>query len=60
MQLAFAPLEEHVAEVWIDARWCEHPAVAALGAVLSSRGFSRRLELVGGYDVERCGERSRT
>jgi hypothetical protein len=54
-RLPFAPIEEHVAEVWVDARWREHPAVEALGALLRSAAFSRRLALVGGYDVGDCG-----
>jgi DNA-binding XRE family transcriptional regulator len=58
LELAFAPLEEHVAEVWIDARWREHPAVAALGDLLRSGAFTKRLGLVGGYDLVGCGARS--
>ena len=54
-QLAFAPLEEHVAEVWVDARWREHPAVAALGELLRSAAFTARLALVGGYELADCG-----
>ena len=38
--LAFAPLEEHVAELWIDARAREHPAVAAIGELLRSAAFT--------------------
>jgi DNA-binding XRE family transcriptional regulator len=49
--LAFGPLEEHVAELWIDARWREHPAVAALGDVLRSAAFAARLSTIGGYDL---------
>ena len=60
MELAFTPLEEHVAEVWVDARWREHPAVAALGDLLRSGAFTRRLGLIGGYDLVNCGERSWT
>jgi transcriptional regulator with XRE-family HTH domain len=58
MELAFAPLEEHVAEVWIDARAREHPAAGAIGELLRSGAFTRRLGLVGGYDLDHCGERS--
>jgi DNA-binding XRE family transcriptional regulator len=58
MELAFAPLEEHVAQVWIDARAREHPAVGAIGELLRSGGFTGRLGLVGGYDLDHCGERS--
>jgi DNA-binding XRE family transcriptional regulator len=56
MQLAFAPLEEHVAEVWVDARWREHPAVGALGELLRSGAFTARLALVGGYELAGCGD----
>ena len=52
MELAFAPLEEHVAEVWVDARCARAPrrrrARASCCAPLPSRG---RLGLVGGYDL---------
>jgi molybdate-binding protein len=58
MELAFAPLEEHVAEVWVDARCREHPAVAELGDLLRSGAFTKRLGLVGGYDLAGCGARS--
>jgi DNA-binding XRE family transcriptional regulator len=54
-QLAFSPLEEHVVEVWVDARWREHPAVATLGALLRSTEFGTRMSLVGGYDLAGCG-----
>jgi DNA-binding XRE family transcriptional regulator len=54
-QLAFSPLEEHVAEIWVDARWHEHPAVDTLGALLRSTAFRARLALVGGYDLAGCG-----
>lgn len=53
--LAFAALEEHVAEVWVDGRWREHPAVATLGEVLRSAAFTARLALVGGYELAGCG-----
>jgi molybdate-binding protein len=53
--LAFGPLEEHVAELWIDARWRAHPAVEALGGVLRSSAFSARMATVGGYELARCG-----
>lgn len=56
--LAFAPLEEHVAEVWVDERWREHPAVATLGDVVRSAAFTARLALVGGYELAGCGSGS--
>jgi molybdate-binding protein len=54
-RLAFAPLEEHVAEIWIDGRWRDHPAVPALGELLRSAAFTARLALVGGYQLTGCG-----
>lgn len=53
--LAFEPLEEHVSEVWVDARWREHPATEALGSLLRSAAFTTRLDLVGGYELAGCG-----
>jgi DNA-binding XRE family transcriptional regulator len=59
MQLAFAPLEDHVAEIWVDARWRAHPGVDAIGDLLGSAAFTSRLGLVGGYELSECGnERS--
>jgi len=55
--LPFAPLEEHVSEVWIDGRWADHPGAAALAGVLRSAAFTSRLALVGGYDLAGCGVR---
>jgi transcriptional regulator with XRE-family HTH domain/molybdate-binding protein len=54
-ELAFESLEEHVAEVWTDARWREHPAAVALADVLRSAAFTSRLALVGGYELADCG-----
>jgi molybdate-binding protein len=56
LDLAFAPLEEHVAEIWIDARWREHPAAGALAELLRSGSFTARLALVGGYELAGCGD----
>jgi hypothetical protein len=53
--LAFGELEEHTAELWVDARWRAHPAVDALGNLLRSAAFTERLALIGGYDVAGCG-----
>jgi DNA-binding XRE family transcriptional regulator len=57
-QLAFGALEDHVAEIWIDERWREHPAVTAIGEVLRSPAFTARLALVGGYDLAGCGSQT--
>jgi molybdate-binding protein len=49
--LAFFPLEEHVAELWVDARWRTHAGVEAVAEALRSSAFTQRLELVDGYEV---------
>lgn len=54
-QLAFTPLEEHVAEIWIDQRWATHPGADALGETLRCRPFASRLALIGGYELTDCG-----
>jgi molybdate-binding protein len=54
--LAFSALEEHVAELWIDARWRAHPGVGALRDVLRSRAFTARMSLVPGYELAGCGD----
>jgi DNA-binding XRE family transcriptional regulator len=53
--LAFEALEDHVAELWIDPRWRDHPAAVALAEVLRSAAFTQRLALVGGYELASCG-----
>ena len=53
--LAFRPLEEHVAELWIDPRARAHPATAAVGEALRSAAFTAQLALVGGYDLTDTG-----
>jgi molybdate-binding protein len=54
-RLGFTPIEEHVVELWLDRRWSSLPAAAVLVDVLTGDSFRRRLELVGGYDLEACG-----
>ncbi len=55
--LAFEALEEHVAELWLDGRWTDHPAVDSLANLLRSSAFTQRLGLVGGYQTASCGSR---
>ncbi len=56
LDLAFRALEEHIAELWVDQRWAEHPGVDAIGGVLRSAAFTTRLGLIGGYeDLAGCG-----
>ena len=54
---AFHPLEVHRAEMWVDARHRGEPPVVEALEVISERRFRRRLEAVGGYDLEGLGER---
>jgi DNA-binding XRE family transcriptional regulator len=49
--LAFEPLEEHVAELWVEPRHKAHPAVGTLSDTLRSAAFTARMGLVGGYDL---------
>jgi hypothetical protein len=53
--LHFAPVEEHVAEVWCAERHLDEPGVRALGDVLASAAFRRRLAPFGGYDSSASG-----
>jgi hypothetical protein len=53
--LGFLPLEVHDVEIWIDARWVDHPGARALGDLLVASAFRSRVELVGGYDLGACG-----
>ncbi len=57
MGLAFTPIEEHVVELWVAARWRHHAAVGAIGDVLRSAPFISRLSAIRGYDVAECGTR---
>jgi DNA-binding XRE family transcriptional regulator len=58
--LAFCPLEEHVAELWVDARWRTHAGVEAAAEALRSSAFTTRLGLVGGYEVAGSGSQRGT
>ena len=53
--LHFQPLEGHSVQIWIDQRWGGHPAISALGNVLTSQGFRDRVTQFGGYDLAGCG-----
>ncbi len=57
--LAFNALEEHVAELWLDARSREHPAVDALGNLLRSSAFTQRIALIAGYEPTDPGSEQR-
>ena len=49
--LAFDALELHRCELWIAAEHADHPGAQALGGLLRSSAFRRRLELLPGYEV---------
>jgi DNA-binding XRE family transcriptional regulator len=53
--LAFHALETHVAELWVDQRWSDEPALQHLGDAITSSTFARRLAAIGGYDLTGCG-----
>ena len=53
--LRFVSLEEHTVEIWVDETWWSHPGVAALGDLLGSASFARRLAGFGGYDLTDSG-----
>ncbi len=55
--LDFAPLEEHVVQVWVARAFAAHPAVAALVELLSDRTLHTRLACLPGYDVTATGRR---
>jgi hypothetical protein len=55
--LHFHPLEEHVVQIWLAARWRDHPGVDALGELLNSAAFTERVRQFGGYDLADCGMR---
>lgn len=53
--LAFAPLEEHEVEVWIDERWHDLRAALALVEVLGGTTFARAAATIAGYDLAGVG-----
>lgn len=53
--LGFLALETHDVELWVDERWTDHPGARALGDLLASAAFRRRVGLVGGYDLTDSG-----
>jgi molybdate-binding protein len=55
--LDFAPLEEHVVQLWVARQFAAHPAVAALVELLTDRALHTRLAALPGYDVTRTGQR---
>lgn len=55
--LAFHPLEQHVCELWVSTALADDIGVAALGEVMESAGFHRRVAAIGGYDLTGSGRR---
>ena len=55
---SFHPLETHEAQMWVVRDWLGHRSVTEALHVISSSGFQRRLEGVGGYDLTDCGARA--
>jgi transcriptional regulator with XRE-family HTH domain/molybdate-binding protein len=53
--MAFHPLEEHVAQVWVPADHLGLPPVARVVEELLGSRLHRRLEAIGGYDLSRAG-----
>lgn len=54
----FHPLETHQAELWISREWIGDPDIEAVLNEISGRRFQRRLQGVGGYDLEGIGSRA--
>lgn len=53
--LAFAPLEVHDVELWVDQRWMTAAPVLALVDLLGGTAFARRAATVPGYDLSGIG-----
>jgi transcriptional regulator with XRE-family HTH domain len=53
----FHPLDRHVAELWVDGRWLTDRGVEDLLDLIGSSSFRRRLETVGGYELDALGTR---
>lgn len=53
--LGFAPLEEHVVELWLAEEWAGLPAAQAFVDALGSEALVRRSRLLPGYDPTDCG-----
>lgn len=53
--LAFAPIEVHDVELWVDARWLGAPPVVDLLELLAGDPFIRRAAGIAGYDLSGIG-----
>lgn len=57
--LGFAPLEEHVVELWVDDRWAALPAFAALLETMAGTLLGARASVLPGYDLSGSGTERR-
>lgn len=53
--LGFEPLEQHVVELWLDRRWAQLPAAAAVIELLDDPAVRSRVSALGGYDLADSG-----
>ena len=53
----FYPLDRHEAQLWVGEEWTTDRGVEQLINLISSSRFRRRLETVGGYDLDGIGNR---
>lgn len=52
---SFHPIEIHEAQLWVARAWLSDRCVTTALDVIASRRFQRRLDGVGGYDLDGCG-----
>jgi DNA-binding XRE family transcriptional regulator len=55
--LGFAPLEDHVVQLWVAEPWQAHPGVEAALEIVGSGAYRRRLGEQRGYDLAGAGAR---
>ena len=53
----FHPLGRHEAQLWVGEQWITDRGVERLIDLIVSSGFRRRLDAVGGYDLDEIGSR---
>lgn len=53
----FHPLDRHEAQLWVGEQWMTDRGVEQLIDLIASSRFRRRLQTVGGYDLEGLGSR---
>lgn len=54
----FHPLDRHEAQLWVGEHWITERAVEQLIDLIASSRFRRRLQTVGGYDLDGIGTRA--